>query len=169
MNLLTDYLQKPDLTFIRLLVKGHNNLNHQDNKHTNTHTHIHRIYQNLSKHLKKVLLLDLTAPQIICCRKCIWFNYIGIFMTTTLKLKNPIPNIVMCCVFTTVTKCDGPRKFRCKNGECIDSSKVCDNVKDCKDWSDEPVKECGKIISLCLLSCSLVLPPPQAYMDVHTC
>ncbi|MEQ2281220.1 hypothetical protein AMECASPLE_028130, partial [Ameca splendens] len=42
-----------------------------------------------------------------------------------------------------VTKCDGPKKFRCKNGECINSSKVCDNVKDCKDWSDEPVKECG--------------------------
>lgn len=53
-------------------------------------------------------------------------------------------------VFTTVTKCDGPKKFRCKNGECIDSSKVCDNVKDCKDWSDEPVKECGKILRVSL-------------------
>lgn len=55
-----------------------------------------------------------------------------------------------------VTKCDGPRKFRCKNGECIDSSKVCDNVKDCKDWSDEPMKECGKI--------TRTRPRPHAYM-----
>uniref|UniRef100_A0A8C5F080 Low-density lipoprotein receptor-related protein 8-like n=1 Tax=Gouania willdenowi TaxID=441366 RepID=A0A8C5F080_GOUWI len=47
------------------------------------------------------------------------------------------------CGDGSFTKCDGPKKFRCKNGECIDSSKVCDNVKDCKDWSDEPVKECG--------------------------
>lgn len=56
-----------------------------------------------------------------------------------------------------VTKCDGPRKFRCKNGECIDSSKVCDNVKDCKDWSDEPMKECGKITRT----------RPRAYMLLH--
>lgn len=53
-----------------------------------------------------------------------------------------------CCIFTPVTKCEGPRKFRCRNGECIDSSKVCDSVKDCKDLSDEPVKECGEISSL---------------------
>lgn len=44
------------------------------------------------------------------------------------------------------TKCEGPLKFLCKNGECIDSSKVCDSVKDCKDRSDEPKKECGKRI-----------------------
>lgn len=54
----------------------------------------------------------------------------------------------LCYILTTVTKCDGPRKFRCKNGECIDSSKVCDSLKDCKDLSDEPPKECGEIISL---------------------
>lgn len=52
--------------------------------------------------------------------------------------------IIYFFICTAVTKCDGPKKFRCKNGECIDSSKVCDNVKDCKDWSDEPQKECGK-------------------------
>ena len=42
------------------------------------------------------------------------------------------------------TKCEGPLKFLCKNGECIDSSKVCDSVKNCKDRSDEPKKECGE-------------------------
>lgn len=47
-------------------------------------------------------------------------------------------------LFDTATKCEGPLKFLCKNGECIDSSKVCDSVKDCKDRSDEPKKECGK-------------------------
>lgn len=46
--------------------------------------------------------------------------------------------------FDAATKCEGPLKFLCKNGECIDSSKVCDSVKDCKDRSDEPKKECGK-------------------------
>lgn len=77
-------------------------------------------------------------------------------------------------LFTTVTKCDGPRKFRCKNGECIDSSKVCDNVKDCKDWSDEPMKECGKMISLHFsshthtqMSTAPFSLPPQAYMNIH--
>lgn len=56
------------------------------------------------------------------------------------------PMLMFCLLFffTSVTKCDGPKKFRCKSGECIDSNKVCDNVKDCKDWSDEPMKECGK-------------------------
>lgn len=51
-----------------------------------------------------------------------------------------------CCgsFFAAATKCEGPLKFLCKNGECIDSSKVCDSVKDCKDRSDEPKKECGK-------------------------
>lgn len=51
-----------------------------------------------------------------------------------------------------MTKCEGLKKFRCRNGECIDASKVCDSVKDCKDWSDEPAKECGEITSLSLLS-----------------
>lgn len=47
------------------------------------------------------------------------------------------------------TRCEGPLKFLCKNGECIDSSKVCDSVKDCKDRSDEPKKECGKRPGFC--------------------
>lgn len=47
-------------------------------------------------------------------------------------------------VSLTATKCEGPLKFLCKSGECIASSKVCDNIKDCKDWSDEPMKDCGE-------------------------
>jgi len=49
----------------------------------------------------------------------------------------------------TATKCEGPLKFMCKSGECVDSSKVCDSIKDCKDWSDEPVKECGELRHFC--------------------
>lgn len=45
--------------------------------------------------------------------------------------------------FLTATKCEGPLKFMCNNGECIDSNRVCDNIKDCEDWSDEPMKQCG--------------------------
>uniref|UniRef100_A0AAR2L8K8 EGF-like domain-containing protein n=1 Tax=Pygocentrus nattereri TaxID=42514 RepID=A0AAR2L8K8_PYGNA len=48
------------------------------------------------------------------------------------------------------TKCEGPLKFLCRNGECIDGAKVCDNVKDCKDRSDEPKKECG--LNECMLN-----------------
>uniref|UniRef100_A0A3B4ZHF0 LDL receptor related protein 8 n=1 Tax=Stegastes partitus TaxID=144197 RepID=A0A3B4ZHF0_9TELE len=51
--------------------------------------------------------------------------------------------VALTALLTCPTKCEGPLKFLCKNGECIDSSKVCDSVKDCKDRSDEPKKECG--------------------------
>lgn len=46
--------------------------------------------------------------------------------------------------FSAATKCEGPLKFLCRNGECIDGAKVCDDVKDCKDRSDEPKRECGE-------------------------
>uniref|UniRef100_A0A8C7ZC51 LDL receptor related protein 8 n=1 Tax=Oryzias sinensis TaxID=183150 RepID=A0A8C7ZC51_9TELE len=46
-------------------------------------------------------------------------------------------------LYSKATKCEGPLKFQCRNGECIESSRVCDSVKDCKDRSDEPKKECG--------------------------
>lgn len=44
----------------------------------------------------------------------------------------------------TVNQCLGPGKFKCRSGECIDISKVCDQEQDCRDWSDEPLKECSK-------------------------
>lgn len=68
------------------------------------------------------------------------------------------------------TKCEGPLKFLCKNGECIDSSKVCDSAKDCKDRSDEPKKECGKrsssahaylVVTLCELLTKALSPLAQ--------
>lgn len=43
-----------------------------------------------------------------------------------------------------VNQCLGPGKFKCRSGECIDISKVCDQEQDCRDWSDEPLKECSK-------------------------
>uniref|UniRef100_A0A8C5WAI0 Low density lipoprotein receptor n=1 Tax=Microcebus murinus TaxID=30608 RepID=A0A8C5WAI0_MICMU len=42
-----------------------------------------------------------------------------------------------------VTLCEGPNKFKCHSGECITLDKVCNLVRDCRDWSDEPIKECG--------------------------
>lgn len=42
-----------------------------------------------------------------------------------------------------VTLCEGPNKFKCHSGECITLDKVCNSVRDCRDWSDEPLKECG--------------------------
>lgn len=43
----------------------------------------------------------------------------------------------------TESTCESPSKFHCKSGECVDSSKVCDGRADCRDGSDEPMKECG--------------------------
>lgn len=43
-----------------------------------------------------------------------------------------------------VNQCLGPGKFKCRSGECIDISKVCDQEQDCRDWGDEPLKECRK-------------------------
>lgn len=70
---------------------------------------------------------------------------------------------VSVCFPAVATRCEGPQKFLCKNGECIDSNKVCDSVKDCKDRSDEPKKECGerefcfaaalKLHSVCVCVC----------------
>lgn len=68
-------------------------------------------------------------------------------LTASLCMSSWLPEIVKIFPVSlpaTATKCEGPLKFLCKNGECIDSAKVCDNVKDCKDRSDEPKKECGK-------------------------
>uniref|UniRef100_A0A8C9AE47 Low density lipoprotein receptor n=1 Tax=Prolemur simus TaxID=1328070 RepID=A0A8C9AE47_PROSS len=42
-----------------------------------------------------------------------------------------------------LTLCEGPNKFKCHSGECITLDKVCNSVRDCRDWSDEPIKECG--------------------------
>lgn len=44
----------------------------------------------------------------------------------------------------SVIQCSGPGKFKCRSGECIDVSKVCNQQRDCKDWSDEPLKDCSK-------------------------
>jgi len=43
-----------------------------------------------------------------------------------------------------VTQCIGPEKFKCRSGECIEMSKVCNKARDCPDWSDEPIKECSE-------------------------
>lgn len=44
----------------------------------------------------------------------------------------------------SVIQCSGPGKFKCRSGEYIDINKMCNQQRDCKDWSDEPLKECSK-------------------------
>lgn len=66
----------------------------------------------------------------------------------------------------TESTCEGPRRFQCKSGECVDGGKVCDAQRDCRDWSDEPLKECGTVpVSFCLLDsappCPLLASRPR--------
>lgn len=52
----------------------------------------------------------------------------------------------MSCVHVSVTAthCEGPTRFKCRSGECISMERVCDKQRDCRDWSDEPLRECGE-------------------------
>lgn len=52
--------------------------------------------------------------------------------------------IALTIFIISVIQCSGPGKFKCRSGECIDINKVCNQQRDCKDWSDEPLKECSK-------------------------
>lgn len=47
-------------------------------------------------------------------------------------------------LWIAATHCDPPHRFKCRSGECIGMEKVCNNKRDCRDWSDEPLRECGK-------------------------
>lgn len=47
-------------------------------------------------------------------------------------------------VSVTATHCEGPTRFKCRSGECISMERVCDKQRDCRDWSDEPLRECGE-------------------------
>lgn len=51
----------------------------------------------------------------------------------------------------TATHCEGPTRFKCRSGECISMERVCDQRRDCRDWSDEPLRECGELRMLCHL------------------
>lgn len=55
-------------------------------------------------------------------------------------------------IFCLVSECMGQTNFKCRSGECINITQVCDTKQDCKDWSDEIVSECSKwnLSTLCL-------------------
>lgn len=54
-------------------------------------------------------------------------------------------NILLFLILPPVDACEGPNNFRCKSGECITVDKVCNRQKDCRDMSDEPIRECGEL------------------------
>lgn len=62
-----------------------------------------------------------------------------VFVEYLLKLA-----VALTVFIISVIQCSGPGKFKCRSGECIDVNKVCNQQRDCKDWSDEPLKECSK-------------------------
>ncbi|XP_050676515.1 low-density lipoprotein receptor-like [Leptidea sinapis] len=43
----------------------------------------------------------------------------------------------------------GPGKWQCRNGQCIDSRKYCNNLLDCEDESDEKMCDTNKPLYIC--------------------
>lgn len=69
------------------------------------------------------------------------------------------------------TTCPNPKDFMCGNGNCIDSSLVCNKEPDCADESDEPlhcgVNECERVqMNQCGQKC--VDTPTSFYCECHT-
>ena len=58
-------------------------------------------------------------------------------------------NVDMYCNFYNIAASCSKDEFQCKNGSCIKSSLVCNNVLDCSDGTDEII--CSKYI-ICSIS-----------------
>ena len=43
--------------------------------------------------------------------------------------------------FVALISCEGPERFQCNDGECINANQKCDGNIDCEDGSDEA--DCG--------------------------
>lgn len=59
-------------------------------------------------------------------------------------------------ILCTATRCEGPTRFKCRSGECISMEKVCDRRRDCRDWSDEPLRECGEYRGLSFITVRVI-------------
>lgn len=68
-----------------------------------------------------------------------FLGWLGKGLLSSDPLREPLSMFLV-----VVNQCLGPGKFKCRSGECIDISKVCNQEQDCRDWSDEPLKECRK-------------------------
>ena len=82
----------------------------------------------------KVLRLPLTSEwkNIHCIRG----SFVGRNMTTSWPTWQP----------TTTSRYCAPWEFRCRNGQCIRQSWLCDGGRDCNDGSDEDLFVCGNSI-----------------------
>ena len=58
-----------------------------------------------------------------------------------------------------IEKCHGRDEFTCGDGACIERNKLCDQVKDCTDGSDENNYICREFNIICCISFITQLVP----------
>lgn len=93
------------------------------------------------KKLKSTDLIDCVMQQHKSCAKLLLFihSYLqGIYMYVCINLNSNT-------FLMPLADCSAS-EYRCRNGQCIEASKLCDYVKDCPDGEDEG-EECRKLLT----------------------
>ncbi|XP_076347182.1 MAM and LDL-receptor class A domain-containing protein 1-like [Tachypleus tridentatus] len=76
-----------------------------------------------------------------------WVEFIGIH--TSSKADLAIDDVIFVGCAPPEARVCKENEFKCENGACINETLKCDFSKDCPDWSDESLDECGKYPERC--------------------
>lgn len=70
------------------------------------------------------------------------------FLSFNVLRKSSKVNLVPTCIlFILLTAPCKDGEHRCGGGKCVSVAKLCDNVEDCEDASDEDVGNCRKCLN----------------------